>query len=276
MRVGVFAKTFPGTDPRQVLSSVAEAGFESSQWNWACAGLPSIPENIPDNTCRQVIEASLHCHIAMPAVSGTFNMAHPDPAIRNDGLSRLKRIIETAPLVGASLVTLCTGSRDVDDQWAWHPENASEEAWSDFVETLSGAIEAAEASSVFLGIEPELANVVSTPRHARTLIDEMQSDRIRIVFDPANLFEVADDVKRKDIISKSVELLADRISLAHAKDRKLDGGFAPAGKGVIDFTHYLSALKSAGFDGDIIAHGLDADEAADVSRFLKSILNEEV
>ena len=276
MRIGVFAKTFPGADPHLVLGSVAEAGFESSQWNWSCAGLPSIPENVPHNTCRHVIEASMHCHIALPAVSGTFNMAHPDPAIRNEGLSRLKRIIETAPRVGASLVTLCTGSRDIDDQWAWHPENASEEAWSDFVETLAGAIEAAEAIGVFLGIEPELANVVSTPRHARTLIDEMQSDRIRIVFDPANLFEVADDVKRKDVISKSVELLADRISLAHAKDRKLDGSFAPAGKGVIDFTHYLSALKSAGFDGDIIAHGLDANEAVDVSKFLKSILNEGV
>jgi len=276
MRVGVFAKTFPGTEPQLVLSSVAEAGFESSQWNWTCAGLPSIPENIPDNTCRQVIEASLHCHIAMPAVSGTFNMAHPDPVIRDEGLSRLKRIIETAPRVGASLATLCTGSRNIDDQWAWHPENSRKEAWSDFVETLAGAIEAAEAIGVFLGIEPELANVVSTPRHARTLIDEMQSDIIRIVFDPANLFEVAENVKRKDVISKSVDLLADRISLAHAKDRKLDGSFAPAGKGVIDFTHYLSALKSAGFDGDIIAHGFDANEAVDVSKFLKSILNKGV
>lgn len=276
MRAGIFAKTFPGTDPHLVLGLVAEAGFESAQWNWACAGIPSIPENILDDTCRQVLEASSHCNIAVPAVSGTFNMAHPVPAIRNKGLSRLKRIIATAPLIGASLVTLCTGSRDVDDQWAWHPENSSKDAWADFVETLSGAIEAAEANNVFLGIEPEFANVVSTPRRARNLIDEMGSDRIRIVFDPANLFEIADDVEVRDIISGSVELLADRISLAHAKDRKPDGSFAPAGKGLIDFSHYLSTLKSAGFDGDIIAHGLDANEAADVSRFLKSILSEGV
>ena len=80
--------------------------------------------------------------------------------------------------------------------------------------------------------------------------------------------------KQRDI--KGVALLADRISLAHAKDRRADGSFVAAGKGDIDFPHYLAVLRSINYDGDIIAHGLQPHEAADVSRFLKSILSEGV
>jgi sugar phosphate isomerase/epimerase len=59
--------------------------------------------------------------------------------------------------------------------------------------------------------------------------------------------------------------------MAHAKDRTADGGFAAAGKGVIDFRHFIGCLKQAGFDGPLIAHGLDASEAPGVAQFLKGL-----
>ena len=40
---------------------------------------------------------------------------------------------------------------------------------------METAIAAAEANDVYLGIEPELANVVSSAEAARRLIDEMES-----------------------------------------------------------------------------------------------------
>ena len=66
-------------------------------------------------------------------------------------------------------------------------------------------------------------------------------------------------------------LLGDRIAMAHAKDRHADGRFATAGTGVIDFAHFLHALRGAGFDGDLVTHGLAADEAAGVAGFLRGL-----
>jgi len=274
MRVGIFAKTFTGTDPKGVFGKIAAAGFDSTQWNWACAGFPSMPSDIASKDCLNVTKAAKSFGIEITAVSGTFNMAHPEAIVRQTGLAQLKQIIATAPLIGTSLVTLCTGSRNPSDQWARHPKNGSKEAWSDFINTLTPAIESAEENNVFLGIEPELGNVVSTPKHARMLIDDLQSDRLRIVIDPANLVEIASGLERKRVIVEAVELLADRISLAHAKDRKLGGQVAPAGEGIIDFHHYFSTLRTFGYDGEIICHGLHEHEAIGVSRFIKSILHE--
>ena len=93
--------------------------------------------------------------------------------------------------MGTRLVTLCTGTRDPADPWRAHPDNGTPEAWRDLTASMETAIAAAEASDVYLGIEPELANVVSSAEAARRLIDEMKSPRLRIVIDAANLFETA-------------------------------------------------------------------------------------
>ncbi len=126
----------------------------------------------------------------------------------------------------------------------------------------------AEANDIDLGIEPELANVVSSAALARRLIDELGSKRVKIVFDAANLFETAPRAEQKDIVSRAISLLADRIIIAHAKDRAADGTFVAAGKGMLDYASYIGALRRIGFDGPVIAHGLEAHEARDVRSFL--------
>ncbi len=82
MRLGIFAKTFPGTDPASVLSQVKAAGFATAQYNMACSGLPPMPDEIAPAISAAVAEASRQTGIRLCAVSGTYNMAHPDPAIR--------------------------------------------------------------------------------------------------------------------------------------------------------------------------------------------------
>lgn len=43
--------------------------------------------------------------------------------------------------------------------------------------------------------------------------------------------------------------MADRIAMAHARDRYPDVLFATAGNGAIDFTHFIARRRKAGFDG---------------------------
>ncbi len=120
-------------------------------------------------------------------------MIHPDVAVRRSGLRRLGVIVAAARAMGTGLVTLCTGTRDAEDQWRYHPGNGSPEAWRDLQVEMEQALATAERHGIDLGIEPELANVVSSAQLALKLIGEMKSERLRIVLDPANLFEVASD-----------------------------------------------------------------------------------
>ncbi|CAN7692226.1 sugar phosphate isomerase/epimerase family protein [Pararhizobium sp. LjRoot238] len=272
MKLGIFAKTFEGTDPETVLKAVADAGFDSTQYNMACSGLPSMPEAIGKEQARPVAEAARKTGIEIVAVSGTYNMIHPDRAVREAGHRKLAALAERCADLSTGLITLCTGTRDPADQWKEHPDNDTRDAWRDLLEAMAAAVEIAERYNVELGIEPELANVVNSAEKAHRLIAELKSPRVKIVLDPANLFEHATIDEQRTIVSSAIDLLGDRIVMAHAKDRNPDGSFAVAGKGVLDYAHYFGRLGAIGFTGSLITHGLSASEAPGVAGFLRSKL----
>jgi sugar phosphate isomerase/epimerase len=274
MRLGIFAKTFEGSDPRSVLSAAARAGYSAVQYNMACSGLPSMPDAIPSGITLAIRSAAQAANIEIAALSGTYNMIHPDPAIRKLGHAGFEVLAAAAPLLPTRLITLCTGTRDPQDQWKAHPANDAPEAWADLLASMEALVEVANRHDINLGIEPELANVVNSAEKARRLIDEFGSSRLKIVLDAANLFETASIEDQRRVVSDAIDLLADRIAVVHAKDRTPSGEFTTAGQGVLDYPHFLSHLKSAGFDGPIIAHGLAASEASGVARYLRRTLSE--
>lgn len=272
MRLGIFAKTFAGTNPSTVLEAAKAAGFDTAQYNMACSGLPSMPDAIPADSVTAVAHASNQTGMPICAVSGTYNMAHPDPAVRADGLRRLEVLAASCSGMATRLITLCTGTRDPDDQWRHHPDNASIEAWRDMRAEMEKAVAIAERFDLKLGIEPELANIVDSAAKAGRLIEELGSPTLAVVLDPANLFERTDLAGQRRIVAEAISRLADRIVMGHAKDRDAGGNFVAAGKGVLDYPHYLKCLREAGFDGDLVTHGLSAGEAPGVSAFLRGLL----
>jgi sugar phosphate isomerase/epimerase len=268
MRIGIFAKTFPGAAPLDVFRAAASAGYGSVQYNMACSGLGALPLSVSDEAAGEVRRAAEETGVAVAAVSATYNMIHPVAAEREAGRRSFEAIAAKAHRMGTRLLTVCTGSRDAEDQWRHHPGNASDAAWAEMLEECRRLVAIAERHDVWIGVEPEHANVVSSAAKARRLLDDIGGDRVRIVFDPANLVEREGPEERRRIVSEAVGLLKDRIALAHAKDRTADGGFAAAGKGAVDFPHFVSALRAAGFDGDLVTHGLAAADARDVAVFL--------
>ena len=178
-----------------------------------------------------LIAAAKASGVAIVALSGTYNMIHPDPTVRADGLRRLGVMLAAARKLEVGLVTLCTGTRDAEDQWRHHPDNAKPAAWADLCREMAQAVQMAEAAGVDLGIEPEQANVVTSAADAKRLIGEMGSPRVRIVLDPANLFELADRTEARAVVAGAIDLLGDRIAMAHAKDRAADGSFTTRRQG---------------------------------------------
>jgi sugar phosphate isomerase/epimerase len=272
MQLGIFAKTFPGTDAAAVLGAVRNAGYACTQFNLSCAGLDPMPTAVPSETIAAVAEAARHTGVRLSALSATYNMIHPDPAVRRNGLHRLRASLDTARLLGIPLVTLCTGTRDPDNQWRHHPGNAEPDAWFDLCREMEPALAMAEAEGVDLGIEPEQANVVRSALDARRLIDDMGSKRLRIVLDPANLFERATPDEARRIVAEAVALADGALAMAHAKDRAPDGRFVTAGTGVVDFPDLFARLVAEGFDGPVVTHDLTAAQAPGVAAFLAGLV----
>lgn len=95
MRLGIFAKTFPGTNAGDVLHAVKRAGFGCAQFNMACVGLPAMPDAVPDDVLDRIGAAAAGAGVALVALSGTYNMIHPDRVVRDAGMRRLGVLIST-------------------------------------------------------------------------------------------------------------------------------------------------------------------------------------
>lgn len=278
VRIGVFAKTFSRSSQEGVFDAVAGHGLRETQFNMSVAGLPSMPDEIDPTLADRVREAAADRNIAVVAVSGTFNMIHPDPKVRWDGLRRLGVLAGACERLGTSTVTLCTGTRDPEDMWRRHPDNATPEAWLDLLSTMQEALETAEGHGVTLALEPEIGNVVDSAEKGRRLLDEMRSPRLKVVMDAANLFDAEDPARRlsrsEQILDEAFELLGEDIVIVHAKDVRASGEVVAAGKGDLDYGLYLKHLSEAGYGGPLVMHGLAEEEVEGSLAFLRGKLAE--
>ena len=277
MRLGIFAKTFPRPSVEETLDAVRAHGLDATQFNLSVAGLASMPDSVPAGLPERVHARLRERALDMAAVSGTFNMAHPEAPVRVDGLRRLEVLAAACPALGTEVITLCTGTRDRENMWRRHAENSTPEAWRDMRETIIAAVAIAERQRVVLAIEPEISNVVDSPAAARRLLDELRTPHLRVVIDAANLFD-ADDPSRqisnsRAVLTEAFELLAADIVLAHAKDITATGTFAAAGRGDVDWEHYLTLLDASGYTGALIMHGLDEADVAASAAFLAGLVN---
>lgn len=271
MTPGIFAKTFPRPTVDEVFRAVAKHHLRCVHFNFACAGLPGLPEEIDPALTRRIRKAATEHRLAIAGVSATFNMIHPDAAQRRDGLHKLGVIAAACENLDASLITLCTGTRDPEDMWRHHPQNDSPEAWHDLIVTMTKALTIADKHDIQLGVEPEVGNVVSSARHARRLLDELRSPRLKIVLDPANLFRPGDLPRMGEILEEAFDLLGPDLAMAHAKELSADGhaGSLPLGAGVLDWDRYLGLLRAVKFDGPLVMHGFDERDAAASVKFLR-------
>jgi len=274
MHLGIFAKTFSRPTLGGVFDAVASHGFDLTQFNFSCAGLPNLPKGVEPESIKNIRKEAETRKIQIIAMSGTFNMIHPDVEQRREGLRGLRVIADACRQLRIPYISLCTGTRDPVDMWHHHPDNQLPEAWRDLRRTMEEAISIAQEFNVTLGIEPEVSNVVDSPQKGRLFLDEMKSRHLKIIFDGANLFPAGTLPQMRRILAEAVRLLGPDIVIAHAKDLDRDGeaGHLAAGKGVLDYEHYLGLLQGAGFKGPLLLHGLAESEVDGSVKFLRTKL----
>lgn len=272
MRLGIMATTFARPTLETTLDAIVASGVQSVQFDLACAGLPTLPDRVEPALCERVRDAFAVRGLRMDALSGTYNMIHPDPSERTAGLRHLRVLIDACAALGTPVVTLCTGTRDPRNMWRRHPDNDTPTAWTDLVASMREAVRGAEETGVTLAVEPEVANVVDSAQKARRLLDEIGSPRLKVVMDGANIFHRGQLPRMREMLEEAVALLGPDIALAHAKDLDHDGeaGHLPAGRGVLDYPLYLALLRGSGFTGALILHGLTEDDVAGCLTFVRA------
>lgn len=272
MMPGIFARTYASKDPAVVFAQIRKDGFAALQFNLSCAGLDPLPAHLPPELPARVQAASEAEELTLSALSGTYNMAHPDAALRKANRAGFANVVKAAQGMGVSLVTLCTGSRDASDMWRAHPDNASASAWADLRAELDWALGLAEEADLRLAIEPEPGNVVADASLARRLLDEVGSSRLGIILDAANLLPPERIERQAEIVAEATDLLGRDLFLVHAKDVDASGKVVPAGQGAVDLPAFVARVRSTGYDGPLVGHNFAEAEAPGVAAYLRSLI----
>ena len=234
-------------------SSIAETEFTPN-------GQIEIPAVIPSAAILSVRENAEKYGIPVEVINGTFNMAHPDRGIREEGIRHFEILCRAAKELGAKYISLCSGTRNADHLWSPHPDNDTQEAWNDMLDTVSRCTKIAEEYGITLAVESEASNIISTPERARRLMDTVGSPNLKMILDCANLFHAGEAHKEnvREILEHAFALYGDDIVLAHGKDiREGDGiDFCGTGLGIVDFAYTAALLEQYDFTGNMFLHGI--------------------
>jgi sugar phosphate isomerase/epimerase len=262
-RLGIFARSFSRETPEAVAAEVQRAGFPLAHWSFAALGGSTLAQGVGDEAFARVRASFDAVGVAIPSVSVTYNVIHPDKELRHRQTAAAVELIGRIPSLGAGVATLCTGTRDPDDMWGSHPDNDKPDAWSELRETLDILLEAAAKAGIRLGVEPEPGNAVGNASVAARLLDELGPDApIGIIFDPANLLSPATIAQQADILTEAIDMLGGRIIGAHAKD-VVESGYSAAGAGRMDY-HLVFRLLSRIPPVPLIAQDVEESDAARV------------
>lgn len=273
--LGIFAKTFPRPTVEAVLDEVAALELRSVQFNFTCAGLPTLPETIEPSLVERIHAAAARPGIEITAVSGTFNLIDSDRERRDTHLRRLGVLASACKVLETSIVTLSTGTRDSADMWRAHPDNSGPGAWDEMLESVTLALWITEPFEVTLAVEPEPGNVMSDAKKARKLLDEIRSPRLRVLFDAANVLAGKPDLPQRDVLAEAFELVGSDIALAHGKEFVRDElASRIPGHGELDWDLYLELLLRSGYAAPLVLHGFDEAHAGEAVQFVRGKLEQ--
>lgn len=276
MKPGLLTACFPGEPLDRIAGWAASNGFEMLElaaWPddpgrpWQAHHVPArgLDRDGADRLLGMLSKAGL----GISALAYYENNLHPDLSVRAGHLEHLRLVIDAASLLGVGLVGTFVGAR---------PDRTPKENVTEIGEVMRPMVAYATDRGVRLMIENcPMENWVQfglpgnyffSPELFDAVFEEVGSDDLGINLDPSHMHWLGIDPL------VAIRDYADRIFHVHAKDTEiLDEGrqrfsvlanqlgdnpwvsgwwrYRIPGSGQIDWAAFLSALRSAGYDGPV-------------------------
>jgi len=240
MRIGFLTNCLRGQPAEEIVDWAVSEGFEFLEVG---PGVAETPEELAAIQERLPIVALIFCR----------NFLTQDPAERNRLIAGLEGRLEAAAALGLPFVTTATGF-DESLPLSWNLRA--------FAGLFKPWLACAEQAGVAICLEncPSTGNFAVSPHTWELAFEAVQSDALKLCFDPSHLVKLFIDVY------EAAEAFADRIGYVHVKDCALfPEVLGTKGiwrnneywqhriptEGEIQWASLLGVLRGAGFDGDL-------------------------
>jgi len=245
--IGIRAHDMEGLPLEQLTKAIAAKGLTSVQLalgksfsKFFDTGTGSLSPGYAHQISR-----AFHKNDIQIAVLGCYiNMIHPDVKERRNALDRFKEHIRFARSFDCSIVGTETGNVNADIVYT--EDNFGEAPYQNVLESVTELVEEAEKFGVIVGIEGGINHPIHTPKRMKRLLDDIQSNNLQVIFDPANYLTPENYTQQKDVYEEAFELFGDRIVIMHAKDIIVKENLiqmVPVGTGLLNYDAVFKYIK---------------------------------
>ena len=206
-------------------------------------------QGIDSNKAARIGKAFLNAGVLVAEGGAYVNLTSEDPVQRKSEIDRLIEMYRIAPAAGARCVATTPGSCDPRGHNHPHPDNWTDVGWRRLVEAIGSVLDAVEPNGAHFCIEPWPITTVAYPADVTRLLSDVGSERLSILFDPANFVTRENYYRTGDVIKESLDLFGDRIVCCHLKDvlwERLSMHEVVVGTGGFDVAAFLEAIEPIG------------------------------
>lgn len=193
------------------------------------------------------------------AILGSYiNPSNPDDDGLRFDIERFKEKIRYATVLNPIAVGTETGIYK-------DGETYTEEAYQRVLGTMKEIVAEAEALGVTVGIEGVCWFVINTPQKMKRIVDDLNSDNVKVIFDPCNYLNFDNYAEQDKMINDMFELLADKICVLHAKDFVVGDGelkFAKPTEGLLNYKLIFEKMKEYNIDVPVICEEINENDAS--------------
>ncbi|NKB66178.1 MAG: TIM barrel protein [Candidatus Latescibacteria bacterium] len=239
--------------------------------------------DITDEACHQVAQVYAKAGMDLPQFGIGFGecLFDPDADARASVLGKIGRGLEVARALQAHTCLIRTGSLSPSGSYSPSPDNLTPQARAQLVDTLRQVAAKAETEGVTIVIETHVLTIMDSPETNSLVVQEVGSERIRIVMDYVNHFQSLQQVynspQRLDHI---FAVMGPICPVAHCKDIRMRDGLVlhidedVPGEGVLDMAHALRLWHQINPDGYMLLEHLPNEKYPLASRNVHRIAAE--
>jgi len=274
LTVGISTLGFSGHTNAELAKELSAAGFgtiqlfllqkDSSFWKYNSRADVS---SLTPIRCKEIASTYRDAGLDIHSIGVYTNLMHPDETELKANLAYFEAMMAIGDHMGVHTFVSEAGHYYDAKVPAPHvPQDLQDETWPRMVATARKLDEMAARHDAKVLFEPYFQSFFASAKRVRLFVEEVNSPRIRVLLDPANLIELND-------LNEMFQQLAPWIDCLHAKDRKYhtNRGVA-AGKGDVDYKKFVSLAATHTPSAPLILEYVGPTDHLDARAHLRNAL----
>ena len=238
MDIGITTRSFSGMTNAETAAAMRDIGFtctelclsQSDSKFWVYNGRSDLSQ-LSDERFAEIVATYRESGIEVPVFGVFTNLIEPDDAERQANLDYYRRHMELAAKNGIKILPTECG-------FIPHQRGINSDCYEERFDLLKNSLtklcEYAKEYDVYVALECCVIDVVPSAKRAADLHEQIGSDRLKFLLDPANLIANSSE---EDMFY----YMSENVAYFHGKDRKVnDVRGRVVGDGDISWTHFLS------------------------------------